>query len=108
MRAGMTPAERRFWNLVRAGRLEGLHFRRQVPIAGYIADFVCHELKLIVEIDGGQHSADGAMQDDAIRTSRLAREGYQLVRFWNNDVLNNLEGVPARLREAAAVVRVFA
>ena len=106
MRSGMTEAERRFWHAIRARRFHGLVFRRQVPIAGYIADFVCHDIKLIVEIDGGQHSADAAMRDDATRTSDLAKEGYRLVRFWNNDVTENLDGVLVRLREATAEARM--
>jgi very-short-patch-repair endonuclease len=106
LRSGMTDAERRFWHAVRANRFHGLVFRRQVPIAGYIADFVCHDVRLIVEIDGGQHSTDSAMYDDAVRTARLAKEGYRLVRFWNHDIVNNLDGVLTSLRATALIANM--
>jgi very-short-patch-repair endonuclease len=92
----MTEAER-IWEILRLHQLEGRKFRRQVPIGRYIADFVCHEARPIVEIDGGQH--DRASPSEAERTRFLEREGYRVLRFWNNEVLANLNGVhqaPAR------------
>lgn len=89
LRRAMTDAERALWLAVRDRRLAGHKFRRPVTIGPYIADFVCLERSLIVEADGGQHSED----DDAARTSYLKSQGFRLIRFWNNDVLRNLEGV---------------
>ena len=85
----MTDAERTFWNVVRDRRLEGFKFRRQATIAPYIVDFLCIDAKLVVEIDGGQH--DEIV--DAPRTAFLEARGLRVVRFWNHDVLNNLDGV---------------
>jgi very-short-patch-repair endonuclease len=93
LRQNMPGAERAFWFAVRAHRFHGLSFRRQAPIAGYIVDFVCHEKWLVVEIDGATHGADEAIRRDAIRTHRLQAEGYRVVRYWNNDIMTNLDGV---------------
>ena len=71
--------------------MKGYKFRRQVPIGHYIADFVCHEARLIVEIDGGQH--DCSSPREAERSGFLRNEGYRILRFWNNEVLANLDGV---------------
>src|SRR5690606_24465909 len=98
MRRLPTEAENRMWQLVRAGRLGGLKFRRQEPIAGFIVDFVCFERRLIVEVDGGQHSESAA---DALRDERLAALGFATLRFWNDDVLGNPEDVAIRILEAA-------
>jgi very-short-patch-repair endonuclease len=91
LRAFGTEAEKRLWGCLRGRRLEGCKFRRQVWLGSYIADFVCLERKLIVEADGGQH-ADQSEYDDR-RTAFLEGEGFRVVRFWNNDVMTNLEGV---------------
>ena len=85
-----TQAELRFWYEVRDRRLAGLKFRRQVPIGNYIADFLCTEHHLVVEIDGGQHSGN---QRDATRDAAISAMGYRILRFWNADVLQNAEGV---------------
>jgi adenine-specific DNA-methyltransferase len=85
----MTDAERAFWFAVRDRRLAGFKFRRQAMIGYYIADFVCAEARLVVEIDGGQHLDDA----DARRTADIKRAGFRVLRFWNNDVLANLSGV---------------
>ncbi len=92
MRKLPTEAERKLWWHLRH-RLEvaGSHFRRQVQVGPYIADFLSHKAKLIIEIDGGQHGSQSA-QDEA-RTRRLAADGYRVLRFWNNDVLSNIDGV---------------
>jgi very-short-patch-repair endonuclease len=90
MRRIATDAERRLWLLLRDRRLDGIKFRRQVPFGPYILDFVCFERKVVIEVDGGQH---GASEADKIRDARLRVEGFQVVRYWNNDVLKNPEGI---------------
>jgi len=80
--------------------MRGYKFRRQVPIGRYIADFLCHEARLIVEIDGGQH--DRSAPQEAARSGFLQSEGYRVLRFWNNDVLANLDGVHAIIAEEVA------
>ena len=89
MRREFTDAERKLWQHLRAGHLDGLKFRRQHPIPPYIADFCCIERKLIVELDGGQHSPEV----DQARTRWLERQGWSVLRFWDNDVLMNIESV---------------
>jgi very-short-patch-repair endonuclease len=91
--------ERRLWAALRARRLRGLKFRRQVPIAGYIVDFACYTLPLVVELDGGQHAH--ARSRDAVRDAALSEAGYTVLRFWNNEVAENLQGVCARIVSAA-------
>jgi very-short-patch-repair endonuclease len=91
LRAESTNAERKLWSLLRGRQLGGAKFRRQVPIDRYFADFACLDAKLIVELDGGQH-ADQTSYDDA-RTARLEEMGWRVVRFWNNDVIENVDGV---------------
>jgi lysyl-tRNA synthetase class 2 len=89
LRRDQTDAERVLWFRLRDRRLNGLKFKRQVPIDKYIADFFCAEARLIVELDGGQH----ATRDESNRTAILESMGYLVVRFWNNDVLQNTDGV---------------
>jgi very-short-patch-repair endonuclease len=91
LRQNMTEGERRVWEILRSQQIKGYRFRRQVPIGRYIADFVCHEARLIVEIDGGQH--DRSAPREAERGGFLQNEGYRILRFWNNEVLANLDGV---------------
>jgi very-short-patch-repair endonuclease len=91
LRRDMTDAERKLWRVLRQRQVNGLKFRRQVPLGRYIADFVCYEVRLIVEIDGGQH--ENASPREAERTAFLQDEGYRVLRFWNNEVLANLAGV---------------
>ena len=90
LRVDQTDAEKVLWNRIRNRLIDGHKFVSQVPILGYICDFVCREQRLIVEVDGGQHNESAA---DAIRDRRLTEEGYRVIRFWNNDVLGNTEGV---------------
>jgi very-short-patch-repair endonuclease len=90
MRKESTIAERRMWARLRNGQLNGLKFRRQVPIGNAIADFVCYEHKLIVEVDGGQHSENA---HDRLRDAELTRRGFRVLRFWNIDVMRNTHGV---------------
>ena len=89
----MTEAELKLWNAVRAGRLMEMKFRRQLPIAGYIVDFACPTFKIIVELDGSQHGRDENVRADAERTKRLESLGWAVLRFWNNDVQNDIDGV---------------
>jgi very-short-patch-repair endonuclease len=91
LRQNVTEAERRVWRILRSEQIKGYKFRRQVPIGRYIADFVCHEARFIVELDGGQH--DRSAPREAERNAFLQNEGYCVVRFWNNEVLANLDGV---------------
>ena len=91
LRNAGTDAERRLWQHLRLKQLGGCKFRRQVPVAGYIADFLCPEMRLIVELDGGQHVERAAY--DARRTCVLEAEGYRVLRYWNDDVLVRTNGV---------------
>ena len=97
LRQDSTDAERRLWAHVRAHRMLGWKFKRQQSIGKYIVDFVCFEAKLVIELDGGQH-ADAARADQA-RDSCLRSQGFRIVRFWNNEVLGNTEGVLARIAD---------
>jgi very-short-patch-repair endonuclease len=92
LRRDMTLAERIIWHAVRAHRF-GAGFRRQTPIGPYIADFLSHSAKLIIEIDGGQHFEDAHERRDAIRDAYLRARGFRVLRFNNHDVMKNREGV---------------
>lgn len=87
----MTDAESLLWYRLRAGRLDGWKFRRQVPLGVYVVDFICQGAAIVIEIDGGQHAEQ--VQHDTERTRWLQGRGYQVLRFWNTDVMENLEGV---------------
>ncbi|MFZ1774216.1 MAG: endonuclease domain-containing protein [Rhizobiaceae bacterium] len=93
MRKVMTDAERRLWNQLRAHRVMGLGFRRQVPVGKYVADFACSEHRLVVEIDGSHHGLPEAVLRDQIRTAALGETGWTILRFWNDDVMRDLENV---------------
>jgi very-short-patch-repair endonuclease len=93
----MTDAERKLWFALRDRRFAAFKFRRQVPVGPYVADFLCYASRLIVEVDGGQH-ADS--ERDAVRDRWLVQNNFHVVRFWNNDVLQNLEGVLTALAQA--------
>lgn len=95
LRANQTDTERTLWLHLRANQFFGAKFRRQHQIGRYVADFCCPAAKLIVEIDGGQHTPER----DAERSRALEAEGYAVVRFWNNEVRENLEGVLAVLKQ---------
>jgi very-short-patch-repair endonuclease len=94
LRRNATPAELCMWRLLREEFPEG-RWRRQVPVRHYIADFASHRLRIIIELDGGQHSDFG----DAARTAAIEDQGYRVIRFWNNEVLKNSEGCLIRLAE---------
>ncbi|MDD1500383.1 DUF559 domain-containing protein [Agrobacterium sp. CNPSo 3708] len=93
MRKALTDAELKLWNCLRAHRLDGLGFRRQLPILGYIVDFACPEHKLIIEIDGSQHADDAVIHYDQQRTETLQQNGWTIIRFWNDDVLHQIDDV---------------
>ena len=94
----MTDAERRLWARIRNGAIDGARFRRQEPIGKFVVDFVCRPARLVVELDGGQHAE--SVDVDQRRTEALALLGFRVVRFWNNDVLSNLDGVLEAIRQA--------
>jgi very-short-patch-repair endonuclease len=98
LRHAATPAERMLWTHLSRRQLGGYKFSRQMPVGPFISDFLCREKRLVVEVDGGQHAEREAQ--DLARTQYLESEGYRVVRFWNNDVLDNVEGVLIRILEA--------
>ena len=100
LRHHMTEAEKRLWQKLRFMQLQGCKFRRQALIGPYIVDFVCYEAGLVIEVDGGQHCEN---VKDVARDAWLAGEGFRVLRFWNNDVLNNTEGVVQVISEALPV-----
>ena len=100
MRKAMTDAELKFWNAVRAHRLMGLSFRRQLPIAGYIVDFACPEHKLVVEIDGSTHSHDDEIIRDKARDERLSMLGWRVIRVTNDEAMCHLDDVCTHIMRA--------
>jgi very-short-patch-repair endonuclease len=90
LRRDMTDAERKLWLRLNVRQL-GVKFRKQVPVTPYIADFACLERGLIIELDGGQHDENRAKDEN--RTRYLEAKGYRVLRFWNTDVMRNIEGV---------------
>jgi very-short-patch-repair endonuclease len=102
LRRTSTDAERLLWSELRDHRLQGANFRRQVPIASYIADFVCHAAELVIELDGGQHFSDQAEQIDARRSAVIEAMGFQVPRFSNHDVMTNRAGVLETIAAAVA------
>ncbi|MBT7229334.1 MAG: DUF559 domain-containing protein, partial [Gammaproteobacteria bacterium] len=91
LRKNMTDAERTLWSRIKSRRLQGFRFRRQHPVGNYIVDFVCLELKLVIELDGGQHMDQ--QQYDERRDSFLKAQGFTVLRFWNNKVMKEVDGV---------------
>ncbi len=99
LRAAATDAERRLWSILRGRQLNGCKFRRQHPIGPFLADFAAVEVRLIIEADGGQHAASEA---DQRRTIWLKSQGWRVIRFWNNEILTNPEGVARAILEELA------
>ncbi len=95
LRQRSTDAEARLWSHLRSRQVEGVKFRRQVPIAGCVADFASASVRLVVEVDGGQHADDPR---EAARTAAIEAAGYTVLRYWNRDVLANTEGVLEDIR----------
>ncbi len=98
LRSNQTEAEQRLWYHLRAHRFMGLKFKRQKPLGRYIVDFVCLERRLIIELDGGQHAEQRTY--DRHRDGWLRSQGYTVLRFWNNDVMQQLESVLERIRSS--------
>ena len=103
LRREETEAEQIIWSRLRRKQLSGAKFRRQQPIGNYVVDFVSFDKKLIIEIDGGQHSTEENKGNDEVRTKWLESQGFRVVRFWNNGVLSNLEGVMAQICEILGI-----
>ena len=97
LRKNSTDTERHLWRHLRDGQIEGFKFRRQQPVGRYVVDFVNLEKKVVVELDGGQHALDPG---DKIRDEWLRAEGYKVLRFWDNQIFSNLEGVLENIRDA--------
>lgn len=104
LRQNQTEAEKQLWSHLRARQLLGIKFVRQYPIGGYVADFACRSLKLVIELDGGQHADNAA---DEARTREIERCGYRVIRFWNNEVLANLPGVLEVIAQEARAISSF-
>jgi len=100
MRHEPTDAERVLWQRLRHLKVNGSHFRRQATIGPYFADFSCHRSRLVIELDGGQHNESRGIAADDKRTTDLNSRGYRLLRFWNNDVLSNIEGAMEMIADA--------
>ena len=100
LRSNMTEAEKKLWYRLRAHRLGGQSFRRQVPIGSYVVDFICFDARLIIEIDGGQHA--GSVRDQ-IRDAWLRSQGFVVLRFWNHDVLRNTNGVLEQINQTLSL-----
>ena len=101
LRKNMTPQERKLWDIIRNKQFYGFRFLRQYPFKNYILDFVCCAKKIVIEIDGGQHNEN--IEYDTKRTEVLNSFGYKVVRFWNNDIDNNMEGVYQKLKEVFGI-----
>ncbi len=93
LRCNLTPQEKILWNILKNRQFYGYRFLRQYIIGNYIVDFICKEKHIIIEIDGGQHNKEKDIVYDTKRTKYLNSKGYQVIRFWNNDIDNNIEGV---------------
>ena len=96
LRKNPTEAEKKVWSKLRNRQLENYRFYRQFVIGCYIVDFICRERNLIIEIDGGQHCES---KEDYIRTAFLEDKGYKVIRFWNNEVIKNMDGVLNKISE---------
>ncbi|WP_246529191.1 endonuclease domain-containing protein [Microvirga zambiensis] len=93
LRSKTTEAEQALWRALKRIPVYGSHFRRQVPIGPYVADFACLKARLLIELDGGQHSQDDIIAKDEARTRWLEQEGYRVIRFWNAELTENMNGV---------------
>jgi very-short-patch-repair endonuclease len=100
LRANTTGAEDILWRHLRRSPVLGTHFRRQVPIGRYVVDFACLATRLIVEVDGSQHAEGPVAESDKERTRWLEAEGYRVLRFWNNDITQNIDGVLEAIHSA--------
>jgi len=103
LRRTMTRAETLLWRHLKANRMDGIGFRRQTPIGNYIADFVCFSSKLIIELDGESHDFDERQTTDRRRDAFFGAEGFGVLRFTNEQVMSNLEGVVEAIRQATSL-----
>jgi len=101
LRKNATNAERKLWSILRSRRLIGLKFFRQYSVGPYILDFYCPERRIAIKVDGGQHADVLGQQYDAHRDSYLRELNIRMIRFWNNDVLQNIDGVVEGMKEEA-------
>ena len=104
LRKNMTKQERLLWSFLRKNQFYGYKFLRQYPMGAYIVDFVCREKKIIIEVDGGQHNQPEDIEYDLKRTEFLNSKGYKVVRFWNNDIDNNIKGVYNILQKEFGII----
>jgi len=102
LRNTMTLQERRLWLRLKQLRAEGFHIRRQAPFRGYYLDFVCFDRRVVIELDGGVHGEDVQASRDRVREEVLKREGFEVVRFWNHQVHENIDGVMYTIRSVLA------
>jgi very-short-patch-repair endonuclease len=105
LRQTATDAEQHLWFRLRNRQFENCKFRRQHPVAGYVLDFACEELRLGIELDGSQHMTATAQRYDTARSERLQSHGWTILRFWNNDVFEQMEGVLTVIAEAIERIR---
>jgi very-short-patch-repair endonuclease len=97
LRRDQTDAEKKLWSRLRAKRFSQFHFRRQFPIGNFIADFACPQSGLVIELDGGQHLEQAGK--DAWRTALIEQRGFSVIRFWDNEVLTDIDGVMERIAQ---------
>jgi adenine-specific DNA-methyltransferase len=100
LRREQTDAEKALWAKLKSRQMEGVKFRRQHPLGPYIVDFISLERKIILEVDGGQHNEREARRRDEERVAWLKERGYRVLRFWNDEVLTNMNGVLEKIKEA--------
>ena len=104
LRKNLTSQERILWQLFRNHNFYGYEIRRQSPIGKYIVDFVCREKKIIIKIDGGQHNTPDNILADEQRTKYLEAKGYKVIRFWNNEIIKNIDGVYQKLKNEFGII----
>ncbi|MEQ6333079.1 endonuclease domain-containing protein [Sphingobium sp. MK2] len=102
LRGDPTDAEKALWTRLRAGQVDGFKFVRQFPVGAHVADFACRSARLVIELDGGQHATSDS---DAARTALIDAHGYRVIRFWNHDVLANIDGVLESIRAELMLAR---
>ena len=100
LRTNSTDAERQLWRVLRSRQLAGHKFRRQQPLGGFIVDFVCFEKRLVVEVDGGQHNEPLQAANDSERSTWLEQQGFRVLRFWNHEILREIESVKETIARA--------
>jgi len=99
LRKTSTPWERKLWNILRSRQLKNYKFRRQFKIGEYVVDFYSPQARLIIELDGGQHNQKPHIKKDLLRQRKLEQSGNKVIRFWNNDIDENLEGVVLTIKQ---------